>query len=424
MYSFNQNLLVGLDKILGKSYTDISVSAGLKPRRLYRWISEQGMSVSDFVEFLNKYRLSMADFLITSENKPVDWRKETYVIPMDIWSPIQWNPSSLLKIFEKENAANVIDKTGLAKVLGFASYTSIDRWIDEGTMKLKTFIEMLNKLQLDAKDFIDDPNKVIGCPNWAPEQSYPVGQLKELLESQKKLQAMVRERDSLIADMQTRIKELKKENQSLKDTLRNPMAAEPAVPKIFGRKEYVFNSDLWMALPDVFGITKAELCRVAGIWQSTYGKYSVSMDALIKVCNEFRMSITHFFVLKGEPVVVHHRSVYEISKHLFVPIEDRSENLDFILKNVTSGVTVQKFCKASGIHNGAVKNFSEEGSKKRTAQTVAHICNTLGVPVSLFFQDLNIKGKASHAGSLNETLVENCVALYKELQELKNLKKE
>ena len=123
MYSFNQNLLVGLDKILGKSYTDISVSAGLKPRRLYRWIIEQGMSVSDFVEFLNKYRLSMADFLITSEDKPVDWRKEAYVIPVDIWLPIQWNPSSLLKIFEKENAANVIDKTGLAKVLGFASYT-------------------------------------------------------------------------------------------------------------------------------------------------------------------------------------------------------------------------------------------------------------------------------------------------------------
>ena len=419
MYYFNLNLLSELNKILGKSNTELSIIAGFGRQRMFQWIGEQSMSVPDFVLFLNKYRLSMADFLVTKENESIDWRRETYVSPIETWTPIVWNPQNIRGIFEKPNAGNVVDKTGLAKVLGFADYTPVDRWVKTGSMKLRTFIEMLNKLQLDAKDFIEDSNKVIQCPDWSMESGFPIAKLNETMAEQKRMQVMLKGKDRLIADLQTHIKELKKENLSLKQMLRSPMVSEMSFRHPFGRREYTFNSELWHALPEMFSMNQSDFCNMVGMSSSMFMLDNLNIDTLIRACNALRISITHFFPPKGEPVVVQHRSVYEISKHLFVPIEDRTENLEIILKRQTSGITVKEFSKVTGYHRDVVKNFTTKKSDKRSALGIVHICNTIGIPISVFIHDANEKGRALYSGTLNETLAENCVALYKELQKYK-----
>lgn len=420
MYHFNQKLLCEIHQILGKTNTELSMDAGFGQRRMALWINSQSMSVPDFVKFLNKYRLSMADFLVTKEDNPVDWRKEAYVIPIEIWTPIVWHPQKITEIFSKPNAANVVDKTGLARVLGFADYTPIDRFVKTGSMKLKVFIEMLNKLHLDAKDFIEDSNKVVPCPAWDMEAGFPLAKINEALERQKRMQNTLKDKDRLIADLQTHIKELKKEVESLRRALRSPVAAESSYPRPFGRKEYTFNIDLWRALPEIFGLNPTEFCSMIGMTRALFQLDNVNIDFVIRACNMFRMSITHFFPPKGEPVAVQYRSFYEISKNLFMPIEDRSENLEIILKKQTSGITVKEFTKVTGFHREVVKNFTTKKSDKRSALGIVHICNKLGIPISVFIHDPNVIGKASFSGTLNETLAENCIAMYKDLQKYKS----
>lgn len=416
MYYFNRKLFQNIKEVLNLSYTSIGKKTGFGTAKITDWVKNQNMTVSDFVLFLNTFRLSMGDFLTIKEDVPVDKKKEVYVTPIETWEPVQWFPERLTDIFEIKNAENVTSKSGLAKMLGYAEYKAVDRWM-QGTMKLNTFIEMLNKLHLDAKLFLEDSNKVIECPTWGAEV---VSAISDMQAENERMKVMLKEKDGLIVDLQARNKELRAENASLKKLLRSPIAAEPAVSYSLRRREYSFNIELWRALPDIFGMTGSDFCRLIDLPRGSLAFDNVSVDTLIRACNELRISITHFFPPKGEPVFIQHRTIYEISRHIFQPIEDRSENLEIILKKQVSGITVEKFSDVTGYNYRTVKNFSSKKSNKRSVLGIVHICNSIGLPISVFIHDPNYRGMAPFAGTLNETLAENCIAMYKELEELKS----
>lgn len=423
MYYFNVKLISELSRIMGNSLEDLSANAGFCRSRLYGWIRNPNMQVSEFVLFLNKYRFSMADFLVTQEDVPVSKNKDRYVTPIEIWHPIEWNPSRLLDVLKK-NDANINSLDGLARELGVSSGRVVSKWIKkEDTMKMCTLLDILNKLHVDAKELITDRNKVIELPEWEPMACKTEARLESVFKHSADMERQIKEKDRLIADLQQKIKDLRKEVSTLKTMVRSSAVAEQnMLYSPWKRKGYVFHSELWHKLPELFGMTKSDFCKLVGQHGTTFLRDNVSISSLVRACNELRISVSHFFPREGEAKVVWDRGYYEISKNIFQPIEDRTEDLMIILKNKLFGINKSMYTKATGLSFYTIESFSSDKTgTANMAVTLADICNKLGLSVGVFLYDPNEYKRSESFSALNETMALNCVELYKELQKRKGL---
>ena len=417
MYYFNAKLVAELPKIMGIPHTRLSEMAGFSINRICRWANNPNMPVYDFVQFLNRFRLSMADFLITREEVPVAHKKELYVTPIEIWEPIEWDPAKLIQVLKRGNNANVTTKAGLAKELGNLAFETVSRWMsNEKTMKMKSLLDILNRLHLDAKELITDHNKVIGVPQWECRSSKNVERLNQALGRTEDLERKLKEAHQLIADLNVRNKELKKENDALKSLVNSGVAAEPSP---WRKKGYVFHIDLWHSLPGLFNMTKKNFCQMVGMHDTAFMRDSVDVTALVNACNNLRISVSHFFPREGQVKVVQSKSYYEISKNAFQPIEDRTRDLQMILTNRLFGIKKMELSKVVGLKPETLRNFSEGYGYSRKVSTLVDICNKMGISIGVFLLDLNETKRLQSYSALNETMALNCIEMFKELQRLK-----
>lgn len=421
MYYFNLKLMRELDKVMGVSHSELCRSAGFGLRRTIRWSEDPSMTVYEFVEFLNRFRFSMADFLISKEEVPVVWKKEAYVIPIDIWTPVEWDPSKIADILKRGNDANVNSLTGLAKLMGLSCSAPVANWINNAkSMKMPALIEMLNKLHIDAKELIVDRNKAIGTPEWETQSVQIVKGLEKALEDADNFRKQLKDKDRLIMELQLHIKELKRENAALKELTNTSIVAEPPAPYFPLRKrEYVFHDELWHSLPDLFGMTKKDFCQLVGLHPTLFFQNNVDISILVKACNELRISVSHFFLKADEPKVVQHRGFYEMSPQVFRPIEDRSENLELVLHKQTFGFTKKQFCSVTGMGHRTIEAISSGRGHHSKVVSLLDICNRMGIPLGVFLYDPNKLSRNESFSTLNETLAVNCIEMYKELKNLK-----
>ena len=426
MYYFNLKLMNALPDLLRIPKGKLSEQCGLGKNVLANWMVGPVMSVGKFVDFLNKLHLSMADFLVVSPDVPLQKRKEDYVIPQQVWRPIVWNNERLKVFFGEGSITGVPDKTTLAKALGFADRTPITRWILQPyTMKMSTLLDLLNKYKIDAKELIYDPNRQIRKPDWEPDKNSArmksaLNTLEEALDNSRR---QVKERDSLIANQNIELERLRKENEALRQTgggftTETGRVAEPLLP--YGvphtKRRYVFHKQLLSELPDVFGMTDRDFCNEYGIKVHSLYDGNIKMEKLISLCNILRMSIAHFFPPSDEPLVVNHRSWYEISQRMFKPITSRMDNLKYIFRKTTFGFSQEQLHQATGIGRVKRSSFTEGDGNRIMALTVLDICNSFNIPLSAFVSDPNDRKRPAYSVSLNETLIENCVSMAKELE--------
>ena len=421
MYYFNLKLMRELDKVMGVSHSELCRSAGFGLRRTIRWSEDPSMTVYEFVEFLNRFRFSMADFLISKEEVPVVWKKEAYVIPIDIWTPVEWDPSKIADILKRGNDANVNSLTGLAKLMGLSCSAPVANWINNAkSMKMPALIEMLNKLHIDAKELIVDRNKAIATPEWETQSVQIVKGLEKALEDADNFRKQLKDKDRLIMELQLHIKELKRENAALKELVKSPGAAESSFPlSPWKKREYVFHDELWHSLPDLFGMTKKDFCQLVGLHPTLFFQNNVDISILVKACNELRISVSHFFLKADEPKVVQHRGFYEMSPQVFRPIEDRSENLELVLHKQTFGLTKKQFCSVTGMGHRTIEAISSGRGHHSKVVSLLDICNRMGIPLGVFLYDPNKFNRNESFSTLNETLAVNCIEMYKELKNLK-----
>ena len=393
------------------------------------WEKDCNMSVEKFVAFLNFYHLSMADFLIVRPSVLIRKTKEDYIIPNEIWTPIEWKNEELAKTFGVGSITGELNRKALADSLGFGSNTILTWITKKGAMKMSVLISLLNKYKIDANVFIKDLNKAIPVPKWEDNESIrKIGERMEEKEREKKmLSNQLKDRDSLIAQMRIEMDRLKNENEVLrkKSTLAvgtTGILSEPSsiYEALSSKKRYVFHRELWERLPEVFEMTDVEFRNTFGLITADMNSGNVKIDKLIKVCNSLRMSVWHFFPPAGEPLVVNHRSWYEISPHLFRPIEGRMENLKYIFKKKTFGYTREQFESMTGIGRKGFRSLTKEGGKARMVLTLLNVCNTFNLPISVFVDDPNDRYKPAYSVSLNETLMSNCIEMAKELERLRS----
>ena len=428
MYYFNYALIKELPKLYRMSKHQFGQISGIGHYCLRTWGESCSMSVGKFVEFLNLQHLSMADFLIDVQTPIIQKRKEDYVIPDELWEPIEWHSNKIASLCGKGSITGVSSKEAFTKSLGYANTSCVVAWItDPMSMKMSTLLSVLNLYKLDAKIFFTDNNRPIINPSWKIKTEVSqsvVSNLEELIKENKKMRSVLKERDSLIAQMRQDKDRLQRENEFLRrskpsNAIKIGFAAESdeiqyGFPSF--KRKIVFHRDLWESLPSIFGMTTKAFRGEFGLAIKDTNNGNVRMDKLIEVCNALHISIMHFFIPVGEPLTVNHRSWYEISPRLFKPITSRMENLNYIFKKGSFGLSRQQLEVSEGIWNGGFNGFMKEGGRKRMVLTVLNICNSFNLPMSVFVSDPNDRKRPSYSVSLNETLIENCVNMAKELE--------
>ena len=429
MYFFNFNLIKELPRLFGMSKLQMCKHCGLGVHTLDYWSNGNGgMPVGQFVDFLNILHLSMADFLVSSQTPVLRKRKEDYVIPEEIWKPVEWKFERVAKLYGPNSSTGVGSKKALVESIGMKYPEAVVSWATErNSMKISVLVSLLNRYRLDARDFLVDGNRNIEIPVWETDARMPesdVDALDKALREVKALKAQVKDRDNLIANMTLEVGRLKRENDAFRSgrsvasessfgfVAEEPLRYRPMI----GKRKYLFHKELWQSLPGLFDKGITEFRKEFGISNTAFYENNVKMDTLIRVCNELHVSITHFFPPEGEPLVVHHRDWYEISPRLFQPIESRMENLKYIFRQDTFGFTLKQLTQQTGISFRGAEGITREDGKGRMALTMLDICNSFSLPMSVFVHDPNDRKRPAYSVSQNETLIENCVKLAKALK--------
>lgn len=435
MYYLNLSLLKELPVLLGMERKTIERQYGLGRESLTRWTEGVHMGVGKFVDMCNSLHISMASFLVTVPAPVVYGRKEDYIIPESIWKPITWKNEHIKNLYGNDSFTGIPSKFALAKKLGLSSHAMVERWIiHPSAMDMYQLVDMLNKMELDANDFIADPNRLIGVPEWNKGKLTDEG-VGRLLESQeekiKELKRQLSDRNALVADLQLERDRLERENKALRSGTYGYVPHSGMVmesPSVYGRyhgkKKIVFNKVLLQGLPKIFGITQRDFCLQFGVTPSQVNAGNIKMARLIQICNELRISISHFFMPEEEPQVANHRGWYEMSPRVFRPIVGRMENLKYIFRKETFGYTKEFCCQVSGLSHSGFQSFMKDDGKSSMVLTVVDVCNSFNLPVSVFVDDPNDRKVPSYSMSRNQTLIENCIEMAKEMERLRGKIKE
>lgn len=437
MYRFDYSLIERLPNLLGVPTTNVVKTLDVAWGTYYQW-KEGNISCDALVNLCNTFRISISSFIAVG-NRPVrqDLASD-YIIPVEEWKPIEWHYEEIGNLFGLKNSLTGISKPKAAERLNQPSRQIFDRWAaSPATMRMSSMIELLNEFQIDASLFFKDPNRPIPLPAWEKGNKHIAEIVAERMEDYRELERKYSEACSTINFLRGELERSRRENRALKssrqgkvvvtESARNGMVAESVVQysSPFTQRGYSFHWELWKALPKMFEMGGGEFCNAVGIrFSSFHTTENIPVPALIEACNLFRISVTHFFVPKNEPLVVQDRVYYQMSPRMFVPIESRIERMKYLFGRYSAlGYSREDLKRTHNIWDKGFRSIVSGDGDRYRALTLADICTRYNIPPYLFFEDKNRK-VAAYAQSTNEQLFLNAIALEQENEMLRSQLKE
>lgn len=426
MYHLNRNLIERIPKLLRITRRELCQQLGVEYRQFNRWTEGKYMSVDMLVALSNFTRISLAEFLVVSENPVQRSSAESYTTPADRWVPVSWRREALLELFGS-NGTLGLSKVYVAKKLGIANYQDLDRWATtDAKVDVFVIIRALNEFHIDATQFFCDSNGSIPVPIWEIEKPEMAEIIVDKLEQLRSAEIGKRASDRRVSEYKVENERLKKEIESLKRQLNAGSAApgllkEPSTAyRPFGGKvEWTFNKALWQALPDMFELTKSDFCSRFGYAQMSdyYTTDNVRISILLGVCNELRLSVSHFFIRKGTTPVIHDRAFYQMSRTVFQPIASRMDALNYLFGRWSVfGYSTQEFNQRTGLYYRSLKSTSDD--ERSRVLTLSDICSEFNLSPMLFFDDPNRKDDHPILNRY-EQLILNAIDMRREIEKLR-----
>lgn len=426
MYYLNCKLLQSLPSILGMTEQSIGEEMGIDVRT-YSKAKEGSCQCEMLVKLCNTFRIPLACFITTSKSPVVMYQQSDYVVPADSWSPVEWNYQVLATLFGGKDSKTGIARTKAAERLGFKSHAVFTYWSQSsGSCRIEHLLNLLNEFRLDASMFFTDPNSPLPMPEWMVKEEGPVlvDAINDRLKGYKQLQALNAENEQTIRSLRLENNRLRKEVLSLRthgtpSPEKKGLLSESRVPYQTMQRGYVFNRQLWQSLPEMFDIPRMEFYeRIKAHSKSLSDDYNIRIETLVRACNELRISISHFFLPKNEPVTVYDRGYYQVSINLFQPIESRMENAKYLYGRYSVyGFSIDDFRSQTGYGRDGFTSLSRDGYFSRV-NTLTDICSTLNISPLIFFKDEN-RRKALYSQSQNEILLLNAIDMMKDIEKLR-----
>ena len=432
MYYFNYKLIERLPYLLGMLNKEVVKALGVTNPTYQKWCNGE-ISCQSLVHVCNTFRISISSFLVTKESPEQMDRASDYVYPEESWTPVIWNNAPLGQLFGHEGTTGV-SCTEAADKLGIASYQIFARWGETpSAIRMRDMLNLLNIFKIDAGLFFKDDNLPVPVPTWGPEDGQASGipdirqseyakVLKRLNESDRDNKYLRGERERLIREIN--LLKANKEDRKSSPTRMGVVSESAAnVYNPFQDRGYVFHEQLWDSLPEMFDMSKRDFCAAVGIgYQGSYYYKNLLVSTVVKACNMFRMSISHFFIPKSEVPVVHDKGFYVMSKQMFVPIEDCMDRLRYLFGRYSAAEFTMEDLKKQGVGYSGLTGMAKPGGTTRVF-SLCEICTTFNIPPYIFFNDNN-RRKAAYSQSLNERLLLNAIEMTKDLEKYRTINKE
>ena len=432
MYYFNYKLIERLPYLLGKLNKEVVKALGVTNPTYQKWCNGE-ISCQSLVHLCNVFRISISSFLVIKESPEQMDRASDYVYPEESWTPVVWDNVPLGQLFGHDGMTGV-SCTEAADKLGIASYQIFARWGETpSAIRMRDMMNLLNTFKIDAGLFFKDENLPVPVPTWAMEGGASAGipdvRLSEYAKLLKRLNEADRENKYLRGERDRLNREIlllraKKEDRKVAP-VRMGMVSESSTNTYnpFQDRGYVFHEQLWESLPEMFDMSKRDFCAAVGIgYQSSYHYKNLLVSTVIKACNMFRMSISHFFLPKSEVPVVHDKGFYVMSKQMFMPIEDCMDRLRYLFGRYSAAEFTMDDLKKQGVGYGGLTGMAQAGGTARVF-SLCEICTTFNIPPYIFFNDSN-RRKAVYSQSLNERLLLNAIEMTKDLENYRAICKE
>ena len=314
-------------------------------------------------------------------------------------------------------------------MLGFSSYQIFDQWAaSPAAAKVKDVLNLINTFHMDASQFFSDPNSIIPAPVWDLGNRHISSMLKGRLDDYQSLERRFRSKEKELVSMRIERERLKREVALLRqgkaackeDSARPAAVSGPeAGCNPFQNRGYVFNMELWKNMPGMLDMTHREFCSSIGIGDTHASTFdNVLVRVLVAACNLYRISMSHFFLPKGEVPVVHDLGYYQVSPRLFKPVELHMERMRHLFeKGSCTGFSINDIVSSGIAGRTAFDGYSKEESTVRVG-TLCDICSQFNLPPWIFFDDEN-RRKAVHSQSLNERLLLNAIRISEQNKTLK-----
>lgn len=412
MYHFNRKLIDRLPSLAGMTKVDFSRMCGASYRTYLKW-TEGKMSCMALVSVCNRCRISLSSFLVLKENPEVSDVASDYIIPEELWKPVEWCHETAGQLFGTGGLTG-ITKSEAARKLGFGSYQIFDYWGKTPTaLGVIDLLNLLNTFQIDASLFFRDPNSVIPLPAWEVGNKHIADIVAERMEGYRDLERKLAEKDREIRSLRTERDRLTRQNLLLQEKSKEAAKSSP-----LAFRGYSFHSDLWERLPEMFAMERKDFCDAVGVnYYSFLSVKNIQVGALLKACNMLRISVSHFFVPKGETAAVHDKGYYAMSPRLFSPIESRLDRLKYLFGRYGATGFTRDDCAKASVGDKGLRTMISHGEDSRVF-TVCDICSSFNIPPYIFFSDENRK-KAVYAESVNERLLLNSIEMMKEVESLR-----
>ena len=324
-------------------------------------------------------------------------------------------------------------KQDAAEAMGYSTPQIFARWANTpSAIKVKVFIDLINTYKVDAGLFFKDENFPVPIPAWE-EECGSHESFEYRLKSYRKLEKLLAEKEREIRSMRVERERLNREILLLRTKKEDRksvsvsigMASEPTVQYAspFTERGYVFHEQLWDKLPEMFDMSRKDFCDAVGIsFRNSYDCKNILVSSVVKACNMFRMSISHFFLPKNEVSVVHDSGFYVVSKRMFAPIEDRMDRMKYLFGRYSAAGNTAQDLNRQGIGYGGFNGMGKSDGTGRVL-TLCDICTTFNIPPYVFFDDEN-RRKAAYSQSVNERLILNAIEAVKEVEKLRAEKRE
>lgn len=146
-------------------------------------------------------------------------------------------------------------------------------------------------------------------------------------------------------------------------------------------------------LPSIMGTTKAYITKKLGVQSHTYRKWEkgeMSCESLVKVCNTFRISLSHFLVVGNRPSHPAGASDCIIPEGEWKPVEWHNEAAGTLFgPGGMTGVTNKDASQRLGFASPQIfAQWAASPAAMRVASLVSML-NEFQLDVSLFFKDSN-----------------------------------
>lgn len=413
MYFFNYTLIERLPKLLGTTKTELIGKLGVNFVLYNKWQTGD-ITCEKLVHLCNVTRISLSHFL-TATSHPEDSKLAAdYVVPKEEWRDVIWKPEVIGTLFG-DGSLTGLTKTAAAEKLDLYSYQAFDSWAaSSSAARMNKVVEMLNAFHIDASLLFEDPNVPIPLPAWGTEDNHISEIVERRMKEYRTLERKNMEQLRTIRSLRTDVGRLQKENAALKMRASEKKEAGP-----FAERGYAFNLELWHSLPELLCMNQVDFCRSIGVSSSVYLNISnISTDTLIKACNLYCISVSHFFIPKNEPVVIYDAAYYQTSSRLFVPVESRMERLKYLFGKYgvieSNRRALGKTCGIRHTRFNSILNGTGEGAR---VLTIADVCTTYNLPPWIFFHDENRK-KPLYAQSQYERILLNAIEMSMDIERL------